>query len=152
MIDNIVEFGVKLILALLSGIVQVVPAIGLAVVEIVLGLLKIIAAFLPRFIEIGMDIIVSLIDGFAEKLPDLILALSNLVIQMIDGLSAALEENGPRFIKAFMTLLGEVLILFVVAGVEVIRALFGWIPGGVDEALTKVSETAEGRYERTLQS
>lgn len=142
MIDNIVEFGVKLILALLSGIVQVVPAIGLAVVEIVLGLLKIIAAFLPRFIEIGMDIIVSLIDGFAEKLPDLILALSNLVIQMIDGLTAALEENGPRFIKAFMSLLGEVLILFVVAGVEVIRALFGWIPG-VDEALTNVSKTAE---------
>jgi tape measure domain-containing protein len=141
LIPAAVDFVVKLGLALIQGLLQLVPALVNAAGTIIVSILQGIATYLPQFIDLGGQIIVSLIDGLSTQLPKILDAAVNFVVQLISGMASTIRDHGPELIGAMMELMGELVILIIQTGVDVINALFGWIPG-VSSVTTKIGQTA----------
>ncbi len=142
LIPAALRFIVELGSALLDGFAELAPKLINTVLDVLIQLLGAIEGKLPDFIDKGVGIIIGLMEGIGRNAPELVSKGVELIIDLILGMAKALEENGDRMIDAFMALMGELIILVINAGVEVIEALFGWIPG-VTGALENVSETAE---------
>ena len=142
LIPAAVDFIVKLAVALIDGIRELVPKLVEAIVYLVVELLKTITKYLPEFLELGILVIVQLLEGIASQGPILIEAAIALIVDLLNGIADAIEQYGPELISALMRIFGEVILLVVEAGVQVVDALFGWIPG-VSEAARTVGETAE---------
>jgi phage-related protein len=135
-IDNlplILESGLKILMALVDGIVNHIDQIIDAMINIIIRLIEVIADNLPLLIECGIKILVALITGLSKAIPKLIAAIptivsaifkafgdvdwSNIGKNIIDGLVAGLKAakdlvvnsltniaNGA--IKAFKKLFG----------------------------------------------
>jgi len=142
LIPATVKFVVELGISLIDGIRALVPPLIELIAELILKLLETIAKYLPDFIDLGVEIVVQLIDGLGRSLDPLIDAGLELIISFIEALSSGIRDNGPRLVSAVMELLGEIVLLFITAGIEVINALFGWMPG-VKEATAEIGATAE---------
>ena len=142
LIPAVVGFVVKLGVALINGIMTLVPMLANAVAQLIVSLLTTITTYLPRFIELGGTLIVQLLTGLGQQVPKIVDAAVTFMIQIVQGMSQAIRDHGPELISAVMELIGEIIILVVEAGVQVINALFGWIPG-VTGATTKIGKSAE---------
>lgn len=141
LIPAVVDFAVKLGVALIQGIVALAIPLGQAIAQLIIGLLNVITTYLPQFIQMGTKLIVQLLEGMGQAIPTIVDAAIGFIIDIINGMSAAVAENGPELISAFMTLMGELIILVIEAGSQTINALFGWIPG-VKEATASIGTTA----------
>lgn len=142
LIVKIVEFVVNLGIALIDGMVQLIPSLVNAVMEIVSKILQSFADHLPDFIKTGTDIIVAFLDGIAEAIPRVVDSSINLIFTWIETMTEAIRTNGPKFTDAVLKLMGEVLLVVIDAGVKMVNALFGWIPG-VKNATSEIGATAE---------
>lgn len=137
-----VEFVVNLASAILDGIVDLGPKLLETVATLIIAVLRMLDEHLPEFLRLGIDIVVKIIDGIAEGLPKLVTAALDLIETLIRTLADAIGQNGPQLVSAVLDLIGEILILIIDAGVQLVTALFGWIPG-VSDAATAVGEAAE---------
>jgi tape measure domain-containing protein len=142
LIPAAVDFVVKLGLALINGIVALVPPLAEGIAKVIIGLLKTITTYLPQFLELGGKLIVQLLEGLGKQVPKIVDAAVKFMVQLVQGMADAIKNHGNELITAMMDLMGEILILIVEAGVQVINALFGWIPG-VTKATTSIGKTAE---------
>jgi hypothetical protein len=125
--EKIIEYGPKLIDTLL---------------RIVLELLTTLKNRLPEFIDVGVGIVVGLMQGIGKNAVKIVDEGVKLIINLIVGMAEALKNNGDQIIQAFLALMGEVIILVIQSGAQLIEKLFGWIPG-VTGAMEKVGNTAE---------
>ncbi len=142
LIVNVVQFVVELGLALIDGIGGLVPPLVETVVNLIIQLLTTIANHLPEFLEKGVEIVIQLIEGIGQHVPELVNAGMEAIVELINGLADAVETNGPEITDAMIRLMGEVILVVIDAGVKMINALFGWIPG-VKDATAKIGSTAE---------
>lgn len=142
LIPALVQFVVDLAVALLDGINTLVPKIVEVVLNLIVQILDSITRHLPRIIELGTQFLVNFINGMSIAIPTVIQAIIDYMITMTNAMSTSIRENGPVILDAMSGLMGEILILIIKAGIEVINALFGWIPG-VKEATTYIGGTAE---------
>ena len=142
LIVSVVEFVVKLTLALIDGVMAIVPRLVEAGVALILAFLQAIAKHQPDFIIVGTKLLTQFMDGMAIAVPAIIESATNYMIALIEGMSQGIRDNGPRLTGAFMELMGEILLLMVNTGTQMVIALFGWIPG-VTEAATAIGSTAE---------
>lgn len=131
----------EVLLDILDVIVTFVPDIVNFIVDFMIDLVKAIESRLPDFITAGADLIVGFFEGLSKDIPRVIESMQKFAIDMLDGMTEAIQKNGPEFIDAWLELFGEVLKLVVTAGVSVIDALFGWIPG-VTDATTAIGQNA----------
>lgn len=143
LIPEIVTLIVQLGVALLDGLTVLVPKLIDCVVKIVMSLLETLTKHLPQFIAMGVTLMVQLIDGFGQALPIVIDAGLRFIVNVISGLAQGIRDNGPLLINAVMELIGEIIIIVVQAGLSIIDAMFGWIPG-VKKVTSSIGETATG--------
>lgn len=101
-----------------------------------------IVEYAPKFMDGAVDILVAFLDGLEIQIPRVIERVTTFVINMTNAMATAIEENGGPMIDAMMRLMGEIIILMIDAGTQVITALFGWIPG-VNDAMTSIATNAE---------
>lgn len=143
-VENVPKVGqlfVELVVVIVESLADAVPRLVRAGLELVLGVLQGIADGFGELIDIGVQIVMTLIEGITEHAPDLIMAGFDLIVSLVSGMADALEENGEVLVSEFMRLFGEILILVIEAGTQVISALFGWIPG-VEGAMDWVGTSA----------
>lgn len=138
---KVIELITTTIIGVVEALADAVPRFVMAGADLILGLLEGIAERLPDFIDVAADIILALIEGIATYAPELIVAGFDLIVSLVSGMADALEENGQVLVSEFLRLFGEILILVVEAGTQVISALFGWIPG-VEESMATVGSSA----------
>lgn len=141
LILDVVDFVVKLGTALIGGMITLIPRLVEAIVTILLKLLETIANHMKDFIDVGVKIITNFLDGMAKAFPKVINSAANFVLSLINSMSDAIATHGPEFTDAVLRLMGEILLVMVDAGVKVMNALFGWIPG-VKQATTKIGQSA----------
>lgn len=133
-----------LLIALLEVIAEFIPKAIEVVLDLLLDLLDTIEEYVPKFVKAGADIIVAILDGLSEDVPRVVESMSEFVLTMVTTMTETFRTNGPEFTNAVMELMGEVVSIMVTAGLSVIQALFGWLPG-VTEATTAIGKTA-GKY------
>ena len=141
LIPAAVKFVVDVGSALLTGLVELVPKLVTTITELVMAILRALEAHIKDFLVVGVSIVVKIIEGIAEALPGLVTAALDLIETLIRTLADAIGQNGPQLISAVLDLIGEILILIIDAGVQLVTALFGWIPG-VTDAAKSVGEAA----------
>lgn len=151
LIPMAVDFINKIIMQMATTAMANAPILADKFSQMMLKILEVMATYTPRFVDVVTKIITSFLDALTNNLPKIVESATNLVITLIESLAAAVEANGPRFLNAFMTLMAEVTIIMVQAGVMVIEALFGWIPG-VTEATSAIGTTAEKTIRDTFKA
>lgn len=142
LIVDVVKFVVDLGSALLGGIATLIPELIIAAGSIIIALIETLAKNTPRFVDAGFNIVIGILTGIKEKAPELIMAAFEMIVALIDGMADALEENGTDIVNSMVRLMGEVIIVVIEAGISMIEALFGWIPG-IEKATAKIGDTAE---------
>jgi tape measure domain-containing protein len=142
MMPQIINWVANTIVQIVQAIAVRVPTITAAIATMLVAFLNTIASYIPQIVEAAVKIITNFLDALAKNIPKIVDSAVKLVVAFIDGLSSAVDANGPKFINSIMQLMGEVLILVVEAGVAVVQALFGWIPG-VTDATNKIGKGAE---------
>src|SRR6185312_2081671 len=118
------------------------PKAAEAFVSTIIAILNIIADNTKSFVDAGYLIVTEFLRRIEENVPKLQMAALVTVLTIINGMTEALDQNGHAIINAFMALMGQVILLVIDAGVEMVNALFGWVPG-VKEATAGIGMVAE---------
>ena len=117
---QMIDAGVTLLQALLSGISDNLPALSEGAVGIITSLINGIATLLPSLAVTALQMIASLVAGIAASLPALVPAAIGAVMTLVQGIL----DNLPALIEA-----GIVLIVGLAEGViESIPILISAIP------------------------
>jgi tape measure domain-containing protein len=137
-----VNFIVNLIVQIIQAVANKIPVVVSIFAEMLIKVLNKIAEYIPMIVDAAVKIITNFLDALAQNLPKIVDSAAKLMVAFVNGLADAVDQNGPAFIAAVMRLMGEVALLVVQAGVTMIQALFGWIPG-VKDATAQIGASAE---------
>lgn len=139
---NIANAVVAIGVALLDGFNTMSGKFFDTVVGFLLGIGRRIEENIGEFIYIGASIILKILQGITEYVPVLMEATMQMMLSVILGMANAIENNGDSIRIAMTRLMGEVLLIMITAGADMVTAIFGWIPG-VEGAMDDVVKSAE---------
>lgn len=137
-----VNFIADLIVQIIEAILIRIPIITEAVAKMLVAFLLKIAEYIPKIVDAAVKIITAFLDSLAQNLPKIVDSAANLMVTFIQSLADTVEREGPKFTSAVLELMGAVLLIMIDAGVQMVNALFGWIPG-VKDATSQIGSTAE---------
>lgn len=149
LIPKFVDFMSALAIKVLDALIEYTPIIINKVYDLLIKILGVIAERVPDYAKAATDLITAFLDAMAEELPRIVMSATNLMVATVEALATAVETNGPRFTDAFSRLMAEIAIIMVDAGIVMINALFGWIPG-VQDATNQIATTAEAYIRDTF--
>jgi phage-related protein len=160
----ILDTGIKILKAILQGIVDTLPEIMPVIVEVILELTNAIIEMLPTILEAGILILVELMKGISQALPDLIPQIVDAVILIIDVLTdnmdliisagfdilialtmgiikaiPKLPEVILKVIKAIVTYFGSYLSHIVDIGKNIVGGIWEGISGSIKWIKDKIT-------------
>lgn len=118
-LPQLIQAGLGILQALLGGIMQNLPTILNAVIQVITSLVNFIIQSLPMILQAGITILVALIRGFADALPTLIPQIVGVLISLIK----TLIDNLPLLITAGIQLLIALVTGLVTAIPQLIEAI-----------------------------
>lgn len=141
--QSFIETAVSMITNLVSGLVQAIPILIPAAVDIIMDLAGFILDNIDTVIDCGIDLIVALTEGVINAIPVLVEKMP----EIIEKLVTAVAENAPKLVAAFIEMvlaLGEAIVTniptlvsnMVQLGAQLLSALAKW--GG--ELVSKMGE------------
>lgn len=149
-LPTLIEVGGKVIVNLLTGIVQSLPQLIPAIVDVVLEIVDVLLENLPMIIEAAVQIIIAIIKGIAEALPELIPKIVDVVLTIVD----TLIDNIDLLIEAAIQLMIGLAIGLVKAipeivkkASEIIASLFEALINGVGQMVEAGWELIKGLWE-----
>ena len=149
-LPTLIEVGGKVIVNLLTGIVQSLPQLIPAIVDVVLEIVDVLLENLPMIIEAAVQIIIAIIKGIAEALPELIPKIVEVVLTIVD----TLIDNIDLLIEAAIQLMIGLAIGLVKAipeivkkAPEIIASLFQALVEGVAEMAKAGWELIKGLWQ-----
>ena len=148
-VPKVVDLIGNLVVQLATRVSEDAPTLVNAGIDLIIGFLEGIAERLPTLIDIGITIIETLVFGLFENKDRLVDTGGLLIVGLISAMADGIRDYGPMITSQMLRLFGEVLLVVVNAGVEVMTALFGWIPG-VDEAAKAIGDAATKKIEETF--
>lgn len=83
---SLLKAGAEILKSLAQGIIDNLPNLMPAVINIVTTLVQDLISMLPELLKMGMEIILELILGIAEALPDMIPAIVDVMLTIVDTL------------------------------------------------------------------
>lgn len=146
LIDVVFDIVTALVGGLIDFLAEMTPRAAEAFASTIIKILQIIGSHSRDFVEAGFDIVVNLINGVKEKVPELMMVAAETMVALVVGMADAIAENRTPMIEAMVRLMGEVILVVIEAGVEMVNSLFGWLPG-VKKATASIGDTA-GDYIR----
>ncbi len=99
--EAVLECAPAIIRALAEGIISAIPELLPVVLQVITELVAALLELLPQLVEAGMQIIASLIIGIAQALPTLIPQMVEVVVQMVQ----TLIDNLPLLLDAALQLI-----------------------------------------------
>ena len=118
MLPTFLEFAVKMIANIATGIAQSLPTLVPSLVQLVTDIVQVLIDNIPLLIDAALQLVTGLAEGIINAIPVLVAALPQLITSLIDGLLSAI----PQIIQA---------------GIDLIPLL-------IDAALQLVTGLAEG--------
>lgn len=100
MLPGIIKAAFGLMQGIVTGLIEAIPMLMPAVIEIVFSLVDYLVKTIPMLIDAGFKIILMLIMGIAQALPKLIPSVVEMVIKIV----MTLLDNLPMLIKAALEL------------------------------------------------
>lgn len=145
---------VQMLMMLVQFVIESLPLLLTAAVQIILALATGIASALPQLIPTIMGIIPVVISTLLENLPLLIGAALQIIIALVQGLVAALPElikYIPELIVAIFDTIIETLPVIGDAAVEIIVALVNGLIESIPLLITAVVQLWEGMKEKFVE-
>src|SRR5690606_5379449 len=139
---RLIDIGVKIVANMLEGVTRMVPTVVDAGLNIIQSFIQTFADNVPDFVTAGANIVIGFIEGLSHNIPRIVYAATLLVVEVIEGMAHAIQDNGPLLTSAMIQLMGSILYVVVDAGLQMVDALFGWIPG-VETATATIAAVAE---------
>lgn len=155
MLPTFIEVGGEVIVNLLTGIVENLPNLIPAIIDVVLKIVDTLIENLPLIIDAAIQIIIAIITGIAQALPDLIPKIVEVVLTIVETLidnidlliEAAVQlivalaiglvkaipvliEKAPEIIAGIVTGLAEGIWQMIQAGWDLIKGLWEGIKQG----------------------
>lgn len=100
-LPQLVDSGVKIIQALVSGVQQNLPTLVNSAMQIANSIINGIVQMLPQLFDMGLQIIEQLMIGIGQQAPTLIPLIIDCLLNMLN----TLYENVPKFLDAGVKLL-----------------------------------------------
>lgn len=88
----IAEDAVKIILSLVNGLMDALPALLQAAPVIIGNLVAGLIVALPQIIDAGVEILMSLVNGILDTIPSLVAAIPTITIAIVNGILNNLDE------------------------------------------------------------
>ena len=124
MLPSLLDAVVQIMMALLEGITTTFPVIIETIAQMLPEIINSITTFLPKLIAAGVLMVGSLLAGIAQNLPDILKA----VIDMLDDVINAIIDNIPVLLEA---------------AIEFFMAVVNAIPEFLPELVNKLPEIIE---------
>jgi tape measure domain-containing protein len=103
-----VAAAVKLMLAVLRGLDEVIPRVGKTIGLLITTLLNLLLRSVPEFVDKGMRIVLGILNGIANNIGKVVTAAANIIVNFLNGIA----NNLPRIIAA-----GANLIIRFIQGI-----------------------------------
>lgn len=111
-LPTLIQAGVEVIGGLIQGISSAVPEVIPAIIPALIGLVDMVTQNLPLFLDAGIKALITLAEGLTASLPKII----PMIVQMVQKLAEVIADNGPKLISTAVK-----LIVFLAQGL--IKAL-----------------------------
>ena len=155
LLPTFIEVGGEIIINLLSGIVQNLPQLVPAMVNVVLRLVDTLIDNLPMIIEAAMQIIIAIIKGIAEALPELIPKIVDVVLTIVDTLIDNIDlliEAALQLMIALAIGLVRAIPVIIEKIPEIVTSIFNALVEGVSEMIDAGWRLLEGLWEGISQA
>lgn len=173
-LPQIIDAALNLFMGVVEGLVQVVPVLISAVLDLLPQLVDTLLGMLPTIIDSALELFLGIVTGVLDAIPDIIVAVLGMLPQIIEtvigmiprlieaavqlftGIVEALPIILPKLIDALIklapvmvdTLIGLVPQL-IQAGVDLVAGLVKGLwnaAGSVGSALLKIAQDAIGGF------
>ena len=101
MLPTFLEFAVKMIANIATGIAQSLPTLVPSLVQLVTDIVQVLIDNIPLLIDAALQLVTGLAEGIINAIPVLVAALPQLITSLIDGLLSAI----PQIIQAGIDLI-----------------------------------------------
>ena len=162
MLPTFLEFAVKMIANIATGIAQSLPTLVPSLVQLVTDIVQVLIDNIPLLIDAALQLVTGLAEGIINAIPVLVAALPQLITSLIDGLLGMvtfaiekLTEMLPTFLEFAVKMIANIatgiaqslptLVPSLVQLVtDIVQVLIDNIPLLIDAALQLVTGLAEG--------
>ena len=91
-LSALIDSAIKIILALVNGIMEAVPIVLQSAPVIVGNLVAGLIVALPQIINAGIEILMSLVNGILDAIPSLVAAIPTITMAIVNGILSNLDE------------------------------------------------------------
>ena len=117
---------IRAVLNMARSIVQQLPSLANAAVQVVLTLVNEISGALPELIPVAIDAVLTVVEGLVDNLDMILDAALQLVLALADGIIAALPDliaRLPEIIVGIVDFLVGAIPMIIEAGMQLLGAL-----------------------------
>ena len=129
MLPTFLEFAVKMIANIATGIAQSLPTLVPSLVQLVTDIVQVLIDNIPLLIDAALQLVTGLVEGIAELSPILIEGAAQLIAGLATGLAKSLPKLVPTIVDVVL---------------KIVQTLIDNIPLLIDAALQLVTGLAEG--------
>lgn len=130
-LTNVLNAGIAIITALLTGLVEAIPSLVEAAPQIILAVINALLALLPSIIETGVTLITALIQNLPQAITVIVAAIPAIVTAIIGVLTTLI----PQIVQAGV----QLLVALVENMPQIISAIVAAIPSIVDAIVNTLS-------------
>lgn len=133
----------NIILAICQVIITCAPAIGMALTALILALCQVIIDCSPSIVEAILVLLEALYQGIADHLPNILQAGFDILNALLDGISqniGSVAEKAVDVIESLLTAIGEQLPRLVNAGVDLVVNIINGLADGLEQNAEKVHD------------
>ena len=109
LISAIAEVAPDLVMALVNGIIENLPTLITAAVNIIMTLVGGIIEALPQVTEGALQLVLALVNGIVENLPSLVEAALVMVVTLAEGIGEAIPELIPVIVETIMVIVNTII-------------------------------------------
>lgn len=126
MLPTFLEFAVKMIANIATGIAQSLPTLVPSLVQLVTDIVQVLIDNIPLLIDAALQLVTGLAEGIINAIPVLVAALPQLITSLIDGLLSAIPQiiqAGINLLTALITALPEIITTIVEAIPQIVSGI-----------------------------
>ena len=126
MLPTFLEFAVKMIANIATGIAQSLPTLVPSLVQLVTDIVQVLIDNIPLLIDAALQLVTGLAEGIINAIPVLVAALPQLITSLIDGLLSAIPQiiqAGIDLLTALITALPEIITTIVEAIPQIVSGI-----------------------------
>ena len=136
MLPTFLEFAVKMIANIATGIAQSLPTLVPSLVQLVTDIVQVLIDNIPLLIDAALQLVTGLAEGIINAIPVLVAALPpflEFAVKMIANIATGIAQSLPTLVPSLVQLV-----------TDIVQVLIDNIPLLIDAALQLVTGLAEG--------